>query len=110
MEYCRSPRAVHDTGSGLHPREQGDAGGYAATGISSTSRSMSGYQRLKMAPSSPLSVHTRVCNNKWAPSLDHCICCSLLLDSRVLCDEYLNERTKQRFASLADVMHKLKEP
>src|SRR5262249_1724706 len=34
-------------------REQGDAGGYAATGISSTSRSMSGYQRLKMALSSP---------------------------------------------------------
>jgi hypothetical protein len=27
--------------------EHGDAGGYAATGISSTSRSMSGYQRLK---------------------------------------------------------------
>jgi hypothetical protein len=53
--------------------EQGDAGGYAAIGISSTSRSMSGYQRLKMAPSSPLSVRTRVCNNKCAPSLDHCI-------------------------------------
>src|SRR5215510_89152 len=31
-------------------REHGDAGDYAATGISSTSRSMSGYQRLKMAP------------------------------------------------------------
>src|SRR4029453_16464550 len=29
--------------------EHGDAGGYAATGISSTSRSMSGYQPLKMA-------------------------------------------------------------
>src|SRR5215472_16127404 len=57
--------------------EQGDAGGYAATEISSTSRSMSGYQRLKMAPNSPLSVRTRVCINKWAPSLDHCICCFL---------------------------------
>ena len=34
-------------------REQGDAGGYAATEISSTSRSMSGYQRLKMVPNSP---------------------------------------------------------
>src|SRR4029434_6242176 len=34
---------------------------------------------------------------------------SLLLDSRVICDEQLNERTKQRFASLADVVHKLKE-
>jgi hypothetical protein len=43
----------------LRHREQGDAGGYAATGISSTSRSMSGYQRLKMAPSSPLSVESR---------------------------------------------------
>ena len=48
----------------LDDGEQGDAGGYAATGISSASRSMSGYQRLKMAPSSPLSVRTRVCNNK----------------------------------------------
>src|SRR5215467_5302724 len=53
--------------------EHGDAGGYAATGISSTSRSMSGYQRLKMALSSPFSVRTRVCHNKCAPSLDHCI-------------------------------------
>src|SRR5215471_15034349 len=58
-------------------REQGDAGGYAAIAISSTSRSMSGYQPLKMAPNSPLSVRTRVCNNKCAPSLDHCICCFL---------------------------------
>src|SRR5438132_2099216 len=49
--------------------EQGDAGDYAATGIPSTSRSMSGYQRLKMTPSSPFSVRTRVCNNKCAPSL-----------------------------------------
>src|SRR5215471_3076952 len=55
--------------------EHGDAGGYAATGISSTSRSMSGYQRLKMALSSPFSVRPRVCNNKCAPSLDHCMCC-----------------------------------
>src|SRR5712691_2900491 len=53
--------------------EHGDAGGYAATGISSTSRSMSEYQRLKMALSSPFSVRTRVCNNKCAPALDHCI-------------------------------------
>ena len=30
-----------------------------------------------MAPSSPFSVRTRVCNNKCAPSLDHCICCFL---------------------------------
>src|SRR4030095_8055090 len=47
-------------------KTQGDAGGYAAIGISSTSRSMSGYQRLKIVPSSPSSVRTRVCNNKCA--------------------------------------------
>src|SRR5262245_58361457 len=72
--------------------EQGDAGGYAATGISSTSRSMSGYQRLKMAPSSPLSVRTRVCNNKWAPSLDHCICC--FLQNRLLTTSLTVDSTK----------------
>src|SRR5215468_3669579 len=35
---------------------------------------------------------------------------SLLLDSRVLRDQELNERRQQRFASLADVVHELKEP
>ena len=35
---------------------------------------------------------------------------SLLLDSRVLRDQQLNERRKQRFASLADVMHEREEP
>src|SRR5262249_42975239 len=35
---------------------------------------------------------------------------SLLLDSRVLCDQQLNERRKQCFASLADVVHKLEKP
>jgi len=34
---------------------------------------------------------------------------SLLLDSRVLCDQQLNECTKQRLASLADVVHQLEE-
>ena len=34
---------------------------------------------------------------------------SLLLDSRVLRDQELNERRKQRFASLADVVHELEE-
>ena len=33
----------------------------------------------------------------------------LLLDSRVLCNQQLNERRQQRFASLADVVHKLEE-
>src|SRR5215471_16338541 len=35
---------------------------------------------------------------------------SLLLDSRVLRDQQLNERRQQRFASLADVVHELEEP
>src|SRR5215510_16439540 len=35
---------------------------------------------------------------------------TLLLDSRVLRDQQLNERRKQRFASLADVVHELEEP
>jgi hypothetical protein len=34
---------------------------------------------------------------------------SLLLDSGVLADQQLNERTQQRFASLADIVHKLEE-
>jgi hypothetical protein len=34
---------------------------------------------------------------------------TLLLDSRVLRDQELNERRKQRFASLADVVHELEE-
>src|SRR5215470_2572793 len=75
--------------SAIESGEHGDAGGYAATGISSTSRSMSGYQHLKMALSSPFSVRTRVCNNTCAPSLDHCICCWLLLDSGVVIGQLL---------------------
>ena len=35
---------------------------------------------------------------------------TLLLDSGVFTDQQLNERTQQRFASLADVVHKLEEP
>jgi len=34
----------------------------------------------------------------------------LLLDSGVFTDQQLNERPQQRFASLADVVHKLEEP
>ena len=34
---------------------------------------------------------------------------TLILDSRVLRDQYLNERRQQRFASLADVVHELEE-
>src|SRR5262249_12040664 len=71
--------------------EHGDAGGYAATGISSASRSMSGYQRLKMVLSSPFSVRTRVCNNKCAPSLDHCICC--FLQNRLLTTSFTVDST-----------------
>jgi len=35
---------------------------------------------------------------------------ALLLDSRVLRDQQLNERRQQRFASLAEVVHALEEP
>ena len=35
---------------------------------------------------------------------------TLLLDSRVLRDQQLNERRQQRFASRADVVHELEEP
>src|SRR5262245_1875409 len=34
---------------------------------------------------------------------------SLFVDFGVLCDQYLNERTKQCFTSLADIVHKLEE-
>ena len=34
----------------------------------------------------------------------------LISDSRVLRDQYLNERRQQRLASLADVVYKLEEP
>ena len=54
--------------------EQGEAGDHAAAGISSTSRSMSGYQRVKMALHSPSSVFTRVYSNQCTPGLAHCIC------------------------------------
>jgi len=32
-----------------------------------------------------------------------------MLDSGVLCDQQLNERMKQRFASLSDIVNKLEE-
>ena len=35
---------------------------------------------------------------------------TLILDSRVLCDQQLNERTQQRFASLSHIVNKLEEP
>jgi hypothetical protein len=34
---------------------------------------------------------------------------TLMLDSRVLCDQQFNERMKQRFASLSGVVHKLEK-
>jgi transposase-like protein len=44
-----------------------------------------------------------------AEKKDEQLLASLILDSRVLRDQELNERRKQRFASLADVVHELKE-
>jgi hypothetical protein len=34
---------------------------------------------------------------------------TLILDAGVLCDQEFHECTQQRFASLADIVHKLKE-
>lgn len=34
---------------------------------------------------------------------------TLMLDSRVLCDQELNQSMKQRFTSLSDVVHELEE-
>src|SRR5262245_189838 len=73
------------------PREHGDAGGHAAIGNSSTCMSRSGYQRLKMPANSPFSVRTRVCNNRCAPSLDHCICC--FLQNRLLTTSFTVDST-----------------
>src|SRR5215510_13879241 len=42
-------------------------------------------------------------------SANACICKTLLLDSRVLCDQQLNERRQQRFTPLAHVVHELEE-
>src|SRR6266436_6752347 len=87
---CSRPTCTRvDRNEGL--REQGDAGDYAAAGISLPSMSMSGYQRLKMAPNSPLSVFTRVCSNKCAPGLDHCICC--FLQKRLLTTSFTVDST-----------------
>src|SRR5918996_2853733 len=38
-----------------------------------------------------------------------CNSMTLLLDSGVLADQQLNERTQQRFAAFADIVHKLEE-
>src|SRR5262249_24911521 len=73
-------------------REHADAGDYAAAGISSASMSMSGYQRLNMTLRSPFSVCTRVCNNRCAPALDHCICC--FLQKRLLTTSFTVDSTK----------------
>src|SRR5262245_19571721 len=72
-------------------QEHGEAGDYAAIGFSSTSRSMSGYHRLTMALSFPFSVRTRVCNNKCAPALDHCMCC--FLQNRLLTTSFTVDST-----------------
>src|SRR6516225_7358227 len=69
----------------------GEQGGYAAIGISSALISRSGYQRLKMPANSPFNVCTRVCNNKCAPSLDHCMCC--FLQKRLLTTSFTVDST-----------------
>src|SRR2546427_2864423 len=71
--------------------EHGDPGGYAAIGISSAFISRSEYQRLKIPANSPFSVRTRVCNNRCAPSFDHCICC--FLQNRLLTTSFTVDST-----------------
>ena len=70
----RRPIRVVDLAPPRWTREQGEAEDDAAAGLSSPSRSMSGYQRLQMAPTSPSRVFTRDGSNTCAPRLDHCIC------------------------------------
>jgi len=84
--YARPPMR-----GGTTDGEHGDAGGYAAIGISSAFRSRSGYQRLKRPASSPFNVRTRVCNNRCAPSLDHCIC--YFLQNRLLTTAFTVDST-----------------
>jgi insertion element IS1 protein InsB len=57
-------------------------------------------QRLEVEADEMSSFVQKKANKQW----------TLILDSRVLCDQQLNERTKQRFAALSDVVHKLEEP
>src|SRR6266853_6146752 len=71
--------------------EHGDTGGHAAIGSSPPLMSRAGYQRLKIPANSPFSVRTRVCNNKCAPSLDHCICC--FLQNRLLTTSFTVDST-----------------
>src|SRR5678816_2919659 len=88
---CRKPVEPGKGGPRPYKGEHGDPGGQAASGISSVFMSRSGYQRLKMPDNSPFSVRTRVCNNRCAPSLDHCICC--FLQNRLLTTSFTVDST-----------------
>jgi hypothetical protein len=48
-----------------------------------------------------MTLHSPTCGDTLTPTL--------MLDSRVLCDQQFNERMKQRFASLSGVVHKLEK-
>src|SRR5262245_34319149 len=74
----------------LQDGEHGEPGDYAASGISSTSRS--GYHRLNIDPNARFNVFTRVCRSKWAPRFDHCICCCL--QKRLLTTWFTVDSTK----------------
>jgi hypothetical protein len=56
-----------------------------------------------------LAKATNIASKKTIAKAISGLCETLLLDSGVLCDQYLNERTKQCFTSLADIVHKLEE-
>jgi hypothetical protein len=59
--------------------------------------------RLPMPECSPWTRRASQAGHPWSTHR------SLILDSRVLRDQELNERREQRFASLADIVHKLEE-
>src|SRR4051794_16242890 len=63
------------------PREHAEAwgGDQAAAGIGSSLSltARAGYHPANRSRSVPSRVRARVCRSRWAPCLDHCICCFL---------------------------------
>src|SRR3954464_8935292 len=54
-----------------------DQAATAGTAISLSLAAMAGYPLVNRSRSVPSRVQVRVCRRKWAPVLDHCICCFL---------------------------------
>src|SRR3954447_11867768 len=67
-------------GCGLHARREHKipwGAQAAAAGIWASFAAMAGYHFLNVSGRVPSRVWVRVCRSKWAPALDHCICCFL---------------------------------